>query len=888
MSELKRTVLYQAHLDAGATMVDFGGWDMPIQYPDGIVAEHLFCRRHCGIFDVSHMGRIDVEGPDMAAFLQYVLSSNVLALDLNQAQYCIIPDENGCAVDDAYLYRFEKDRYFLVVNAGNIDKDWAHLKKQAERFDVRLTNVSDQYAAIAVQGPESKKILMTLAGGRQLTAENVKNALGTLEMEGKPVRIAKTGYTGEPIGYELYCRSADARYFWDRLIALGAKPTGLGARDTTRMEAALPLYGHELGECELGGEIPIYAVPLAKFAVSFAPEKGDFIGREALRKQFEAFKKIMNRDYSALADLPYRIQPVYLEGRGVLRKGFPVYCRDAWAGGRQIGYVTSGTMIPYYKTTGEDLDTVFTDETGKRSIGLAYMDSRVCQDFDIEIDIRGKRQPAKVVGYHIRQDAAPYVRPILPGVKPEAAAPSQDSYAEKVRNLFAAAERNHIWRQNECINLIPSENTQSRAVRMLSASDPANRYAEHKKQKAFYDAEIFYYQGTGFIASVEAMLVEEMKKFLGASQVETRVTSGQMSNTAVFSAMMDFKNRVDRKRTPQRLGWVMNNHIVRGGHLSAQPMGAFHDYVAIDPVTEKQMVVNFPVCEENPYQIDVEKTKLLLAQYKPELIIFGKSMVLYKEPVAEIRKFVDEQGIRTTIMYDMAHVLGLIGDHFQNPFEEGAEIVTGSTHKTFFGAQRGVIGVNYQPEDLKWGLWETIETRAFPGSVSNHHLGALLGQLMAAYEMNAFRDEYQKAVMENAKHFARCLAYEGLDVAGDPKMDYTETHQVIVKVGYARGPEIAERLEANNIICNYQATPEEEGFSASGALRMGVNEMTRFGFGKDEFAQLAHLIAECVLHNACVKEEVKQLRAGHTDMRFCFSDAQTEELLQRFAQATGL
>ncbi len=888
MSELKRTVLYQAHLDAGATMVDFGGWDMPIQYPDGIVAEHLYCRRHCGIFDVSHMGRIDVEGPDMVAFLQHVLSSNVLALDLDQAQYCIIPDENGCAIDDAYLYRFEADRYFLVINAGNIDKDLAHLTRQAEKFDVTLTNVSVQYAAIAVQGPESKQILMTLAGGKQLTAENVKNALATLEMEGRPVRIAKTGYTGEPIGYELYCRSEDARYFWDRMIELGAKPTALGARDTTRMEAALPLYGHEMGECELGGEIPIYAVPLAKFAVSFAPEKGDFIGREALKKQFEVLKKIMNRDYSSIEDLPYRIQPVYLEGKGVLRKGFPVYCKDAWAEGRQIGYVTSGTMIPYYKTKGEGLDTVFTDETGKRSIGLAYMDSRICQDFDIEIDIRGKRQPAKVVGYHIRQDAAPYVRPILPDIKLEAAAPSQDAYPEKVRNLIAAAQRNHSWRQNACINLIPSENTQSRAVRMLSASDPANRYAEHKKQKAFYDAEIFYYQGTGFIASVEAMLVEEMKKFLGASQVETRVTSGQMSNTAVFSAMMDFKNRVDRKRTPQRLGWVMNNHIVRGGHLSAQPMGAFHDYVAIDPVTEKQMVVNFPVCEDNPYKIDVEQTKLLLARYKPEFIIFGKSMVLYKEPVAEIRKFVDEQGIRTTIMYDMAHVLGLIGDHFQKPFEEGAEIVTGSTHKTFFGAQRGVIGVNYKPEDLKWGLWETIETRTFPGSVSNHHLGTLLGQLMAAYEMNAFKDEYQRAVIENAKHFAKCLAYEGLDVAGDPKMDYTETHQVIVKVGYAHGPEIAERLEANNIICNYQATPEEEGFSASGALRMGVNEMTRFGFGKDEFAKLAHLIAECVLLGADVKEEVSRLRADFTDMRYCFSDAETEAMLQSFAQATGI
>ncbi|MFR7743714.1 MAG: methylenetetrahydrofolate reductase C-terminal domain-containing protein [Acutalibacteraceae bacterium] len=156
MSELKRTVLYQAHLDAGATMVDFGGWDMPIQYPDGIVAEHLYCRSRCAIFDVSHMGRIDVEGPDMVRFLQHVLSSNVQALDINQAQYCIIPDQNGCAIDDAYLYRFEAEKYFLVINAGNIDKDLAHLTREAERYNVTLTNVSDRYAAIAVQGPEAK------------------------------------------------------------------------------------------------------------------------------------------------------------------------------------------------------------------------------------------------------------------------------------------------------------------------------------------------------------------------------------------------------------------------------------------------------------------------------------------------------------------------------------------------------------------------------------------------------------------------------------------------------------------------------------------------------------------------------------------------------------
>lgn len=888
MTNLKRTQFYNAHVEAGATLVDFGGWEMPVQYPAGILAEHLYCRKHCGIFDVSHMGRVDVEGKDRLAFLQHVLTSNVLALELNQAQYCIIPDENGCAVDDAYLYRFEEEKYFLVINAGNIDKDLTHLNRVAERFDVTLSNVSEKYAAIAVQGPDSKRILMTLSGGKPLLTENVKNALGTLELEGRPVRLARTGYTGEPLGYELYCRSEDGRYFWDRLIELGARPTGLGARDTLRLEASLPLYGHEMGECELGGEIPVYSVPLAKFAVSFAPEKGEFIGKAALQKQFEALKRIMNRDYSRLDDLPYRIQPIYLSGRGVLRKGMPVYCADAWAGGKQIGYVTSGTMVPYYKTEGEGLESAVTDATGKRSIGLAYMDSRVCQNFDIEIDIRGKRQPAVVVESHMRQDAAPYARPILPGHKLEKREIPDAPYAEKAAALIVKARENHVWRQEQCINLIPSENTQSRAVRLLSASDPAFRYAEHKKQKAFYNAEIFYYQGTGFIAETEELLKAEMQKFLGASQAETRVLSGQMANTAVFSALMDFKNRVDRKRTPQRLGWVMNNHIVRGGHLSAQPMGALRDYIATDPATEKQMVVNFPVCADDPYRIDVEASKALIERYRPELIIFGKSMVLYKEPVAEIRRFVDEQGIRTTIMYDMAHVLGLIGDYFQKPFAEGAEIVTGSTHKTFFGPQRGVIGVNYQEDELKWGLWETIETRTFPGSTSNHHLGTLLGQLMAAYEMNAFKDAYQKAVIENAKHFARALAAEGLDVAGDPAAGYTETHQVIVRVGYGKGPEAAARLERNNIILNYQATPEEEGFTASGALRMGVSEMTRFGFGRDEFARLAKLIADCVLRGADVRDEVTAFRKDYTEMKYCFNDREARELLDEFSTVAGM
>ena len=263
-------------------------------------------------------------------------------------------------------------------------------------------------------------------------------------------------------------------------------------------------------------------------------------------------------------------------------------------------------------------------------------------------------------------------------------------------------------------------------------------------------------------------------------------------------------------------------------------------------------------------------------------------MVLHKEPVAAIRKFVDEQGINTTIMYDMAHVLGLVGDYFQKPFEEGAEIVTGSTHKTFFGPQRGVIAVNYQKDELKYGLWKTIESRAFPGSVSNHHLGTQLGLLMAAYEMNTFKDEYQKAVVENAKHFAKCLKAEGLDVQGDPAIDYTETHQVIVSVGYGCGPDVAERLEENNIIVNYQATPDEEAFTASGALRMGVSEMTRFGFGKEEFAKLAQLMADCILRARDVSQDVERLRAGFTKMRYCFEGPEFEEALGSFLGRIGL
>jgi aminomethyltransferase len=203
--------------------------------------------------------------------------------------------------------------------------------------------------------------------------------------------------------------------------------------------------------------------------------------------------------------------------------------------------------------------------------------------------------------------------------------------------------------------------------------------------------------------------------------------------------------------------------------------------------------------------------------------------------------------------------------------------LTGSTHKTFFGAQRGVIGTRLRERDDDYELWETVRRRTFPGSVSNHHLGTLLGLLVAAYEMNAFKDSYQPAVVAAPGLAGRWPPRA--EVAGDPALGCTETHQVIVEVGYGRGPALAERLEANNIICNYQASPDEEGFTAAGALRLGVAEMTRFGMGPDDFIALAELIAAVVLEDRPVKDRVRDFRQWFLRPRFCFGEDEFAEAL---------
>lgn len=457
------------------------------------------------------------------------------------------------------------------------------------------------------------------------------------------------------------------------------------------------------------------------------------------------------------------------------------------------------------------------------------------------------------------------------------------SFHEKTYSLSQKIELNNYWRQKESFNLIPSETTPSLLVKMCEISDPSGRYAEHRTMKG---EEIYFYQGTDFIKEVEEEAQKELAQFFGCSEVELRPISGQMANEVVFKGMVRFLNRNRPQGQPfRRIRSVMNNELTKGGHLSSQPMGALFNYVQENPETGKENVINFPVLKENPYKTDLEKLAELLERHKPELLVFGKSMFIYQEPVKFVSDLVKDWETRPIIMYDMAHVLGLWGT-FQAPVEEGADVVTGSTHKTFFGPQRGVIAGNFPKGSAFRPLWLSIKSRAFPGSTSNHHLGTLLALLMASYEINEFKDEYQIQVQNNAKAFAKSLKDKGIRVEGDKNDGFTETHQVLIRIrDYGLGQEIARRLEENNIVTNYQALPDDETFLESSGIRMGVQEMTRFGMVEKDFDVLAGFIADVVIRGQKVKEEVKKFRQNFLQMKFCLSPQEALPLATRIIRS---
>ncbi|MEF2276741.1 glycine cleavage system aminomethyltransferase GcvT [Deinococcus sp. YIM 134068] len=341
---LKRTPLHAAHLRAGARMVPFGGWEMPVQYA-GVRAEHDAVRTRAGVFDVSHMGEFRVTGPDAERFLQHVTTNDVTKLRPGRGQYNWLPNETGGLVDDIYVYRVVQSEFLIVVNASNIGKDWAHLQAQTAGYDVTLTDESDRWGLLAVQGPQAEAMLQPHISV-DLTAKK-KNAYFPAKLFGFEVWLARTGYTGED-GFEIFTDAGEAETVWDRLLAVGFTPAGLGARDTLRLEAGFPLYGHEFAE---------NLHPLASTYTWVVKDKAH-----------------LGREHISLAP-PVRLIGLALE-RVPVREGYPVLLN-----GERVGHVTSGTSSP---TLGHPIAMALV--RGDASTADAY-----------EVEVRGKAHPARRV-----------------------------------------------------------------------------------------------------------------------------------------------------------------------------------------------------------------------------------------------------------------------------------------------------------------------------------------------------------------------------------------------------------------------------------------------------------------------------------------------------------
>jgi aminomethyltransferase len=355
-TSLKRTPLYEQHLALGARLVEFGGWEMPVQY-SSILEEHRAVRTRAGLFDVSHMGEFKVEGKDALAFLQYLVPNDVGRLAIHQALYSQLCLPDGGTIDDLIIYYLAENHYMMVVNAANIDKDFAWVEKQARNFDVQATNQSDATALLALQGPESLAILQPLTG-EDLSAIRYYHYTPGM-VDGINCIISRTGYTGED-GFELYCAPVDVVKLWNDLLAAGKQhgllPAGLGARDTLRLEAGYCLYGHELDE---------QTNPLeANLGWTVKLNKGDFIGRDALLKVKEE-------------GLKRKLIGIEMIERGVSRGGYAIFEND-----QQIGALTSGAPSP----------------TLNKNIGMGYVEAaHAVAGKTVQVDIRGKRTAAQIV-----------------------------------------------------------------------------------------------------------------------------------------------------------------------------------------------------------------------------------------------------------------------------------------------------------------------------------------------------------------------------------------------------------------------------------------------------------------------------------------------------------
>ena len=374
-----RTPLHDWHQAHEGRMVEFAGWDMPVQYADGVIAEHLSTRKSGGLFDICHMGRFLVSGPKALKFLEYALTNSARRLKPGLAQYTIISDHDGRPLDDAYLYRRGPEDYLLVVNASNRERDWQWLQKLNTQGAAFIDHSVDM-AMIAVQGPRSEELVASLTEGEM--PPRGRNQAGWVKYRGQDMFLARTGYTGEPVCFELFPPAALALSLWEELVAkgesLGVVPVGLGARDTLRLEAGLPLYGHEYGR-----ELAVMICPTARFGVYLGEDRGDFVGRQALAAQIAELKS------GEVNLVPRRVACVAALVKGMMREHSPVSL-----GGQNVGELTSGTHGFRPGFSRGDAPGV---ESYNRALGLALLDRSVESGREVEVAYRKRVLAAKVV-----------------------------------------------------------------------------------------------------------------------------------------------------------------------------------------------------------------------------------------------------------------------------------------------------------------------------------------------------------------------------------------------------------------------------------------------------------------------------------------------------------
>jgi glycine hydroxymethyltransferase len=424
-----------------------------------------------------------------------------------------------------------------------------------------------------------------------------------------------------------------------------------------------------------------------------------------------------------------------------------------------------------------------------------------------------------------------------------------------IHDIEALIAAQNEWRAH-CLNLIASETTQSPAVRAVQNSDFMGRYAEGHPNTA---TEINrYYQGTRYIDEIERMAQQELSELLGARQVDVRPISGNAANTAVALGMLRGGDS------------VIVNSTDAGGHISHAAIGVFGRRIQsrgmlLKAGGDKAIPMHFWPLTADRYHIDVPAATALIEQVKPRMVVLGKSLFLFPEPVSEIAAVCAPLGI--PVLYDGAHVLGLIaGGAFQQPLGEGATWLTASVHKTFPGPQRGIVAANLDAEQEK-KYWQPVDRGVFPGSSSNHHLHTLPALVVATREMRAHGTKYARATIANAQAFARALDEAGVPVEARD-FGYTQSHQVAVNVAdFGGGVEAAKRLEAMNIICNYNLLPGDTDPKSPSGLRLGVQEMTRFGMGPDAMGAMAALIADA-LKGKDVRQAVIALRERYQELGY--------------------